>query len=72
MYPDTVGIVAFKNGSYEIDAETPTAAPNTIYYNQRLVLHLIKCLKSIADNTCCSGCQEAKIVAKSALERFLK
>lgn len=72
MYPDTIGIVAFKDGSYEVDAETPTAAPNTIYYNQSFVLHLIKGLKSIAENTCCDGCQEAKAVAISTLERFSK
>lgn len=29
---------------------------------------LRKCLKSIADNTCCDGCREAGLVAKRVLE----
>jgi len=70
MYPDKIGVVAFKDGIYEVDVETPTSAPNTIYYNQSLVMHLIKGLKSIAENTCCTGCQEAKAVAQTTLERF--
>lgn len=70
MYPDTLGILAFKDGSYEVDTETPTAQPNEIYYRQSFVIHLINGLQSIANNTCCNGCQEAKAVAIATLKRF--
>jgi hypothetical protein len=54
-----------------MDETPPPFSVNQAYYQAlQRITDLTAALQSIANNSCCSGCQEAALVARAALRQI--